>query len=328
MPAEASRRALLRAALAIATLRRSGAAAAAGSTSNPIKFVCAYPAGGMTDVIARVYGQAISPRIGRSIVVENRPGAGGCLAARTVKHAVPDGDTLLFANTSTFATNHLLYREPGYDTNRDFALIACVPVGHLVMAAHSSTSAATLEDFVRFARNRDVNVGSFGPGTLPHILVAQLNEQFGLAMQAVHYRGEAPMWQDLAAGSIHAAIGAYRTGKGAIDSGAARAIAVTLETRLSKLRDVPTFAEQGATAQSFRMQGFIAMAAPAGIAPGTAGRYSRLMVETSNEPRVRAAMDALGIDGNALGQEEFLGLYARDAPVWIELVRQLGLTPE
>jgi tripartite-type tricarboxylate transporter receptor subunit TctC len=294
--------------------------------SQPIRIICGYPAGGLTDIFARAYSEILAKELGQPFVIDNKPGAGGSVAARLLKAAAPDGHSLMFVNTSTLATNHLLYKSVGYDAGHDFSLIAYLPVGHLTMVVHKSTGVETLEEFSRFARAHDVNVGTFGAGTFAHILVAELNRHFGLRMQTVHYRGEAPMWQDLAAGVVHAALGSYRAGVGVLEAKLGRAIAVTRSRRMKKLPDVPTFAEQGAAARAFELEGYVAMLGPAGLPPEIVRRLSDLMVSAGKSPRMQGLIDGFGIDEAARGHEDFRKIFA--APVWINLVQQLGLVPE
>jgi tripartite-type tricarboxylate transporter receptor subunit TctC len=324
-----TRRSLVGSAAAIAaSCVIPGAARAQVWPSKVIKIVCGYPAGGLTDTFARAYGQGLSHGLGQPVVVDNRSGAGGSLAAQYVKASPPDGYTLLFANASTMTTNRLLYSSPGYDAGKDFALISYMPAGQLALAVQSSMAVANLKELADYARQRQVNVGTFGPGTFAHIATAELNKHYGLKMQAIHYRGEAPMWRDLGAGAIHAACGSYSTGRWVLDSGRGRAIAVTLSKRMRKLPDVPTYLEQGVTAKAFQLQGYVCMVAPVGTPQAIVERLSDLMVATGRSGPVQMLLDSLGIEDSAVGHEGFGNIFAEEGPVWVDLVRELGLTPE
>ncbi len=144
-------------------------------------------------------------------------------------------------------------------------------------------------------------------------------------MKAVHYRGEAPMFQDLAAGSIQAACGSYAAGQSLISGGLAVPIAVPTLKRMKKLPDVPTFHEQGAADPAFETVGFIALVGPKGIPDDIVNRLSDLMVEAGKSERVQKVNDTFGIDEAALGRAEFDRIYAKDGPVLIQLVRDLNL---
>jgi len=170
--------------------------------SKPIKIVCAFPAGGLTDAFARAYGDHLSQKLGQPVIVENRAGATGSIAALAVKQSPPDGYTLLVAINATFAQNRVLYKNLAYDPDKDFVLISSMTAGHLPFVAAKATGATNLKEFIEFARKNETNVGTFGAGTFPHILVAELNKQFGLQMKAVHYRGGGPAMADLLSGQV------------------------------------------------------------------------------------------------------------------------------
>jgi len=144
----------------------------------------------------------------------------------------------------------------------------------------------------------------------------------------VHYRGEAPMWQDLAAGVIQAASGSYAAASNVLQSGAGRPIAVPQTKRMQKLPDVATFLEQGVTSKAFQLQGFICLVGPTGLPQETVQRLSDLMVEGGKSERVRNLLDTFGIDDSAVGHEDFKKLVAEEGPIWISLVQGLGLTPQ
>ena len=213
--------------------------------SKPIRIVCAYPAGGFVDSCARVYGEYLSQKLGQPVIVENRTGASGSIGAAAVKQSPPDGYTLLVAITATLAQSRVLFKSLPYDPDRDFALISSMSAGHLLLVAGKATNVTNLKELVDYARKNDTNVGTWGPGSYAHIVVAELNKQYGLQMKAVHYRGESPMWQDFTAGVLQAAMGSYANAVNALEFGAGKAIAVQTTTRSRKFPDVPTFIEQG-----------------------------------------------------------------------------------
>jgi tripartite-type tricarboxylate transporter receptor subunit TctC len=162
-----------------------------------IKIISAFPAGGQTDVFARTYGAYVAKQVGYPVVVDNRTGAGGALAAVEVKRGAPDGHTLLFANTTTIMNNRATLKNPGYDAVKDFVMVSMMPTGSLPFVASSKTGAKNLKEFVDYARRTEnVSIGTYAAGSYAHIAIAELNRQYGLNIVAVHYRGEAPMWTD------------------------------------------------------------------------------------------------------------------------------------
>jgi tripartite-type tricarboxylate transporter receptor subunit TctC len=296
--------------------------------SRPIKIVCAYPAGGLADTLARVYGEYLSQKLGQPVIVENKAGASGSIAAAAVKQSPPDGYTLLLAITATLVQSRVLFKTLPYDADRDFALISSMSAGYLPLVAYKATNATNLKEFVEYARRNVTNVGTFGAGSYPHIVVAELNKQYGLQMKAVHYRGEAPMWQDLAAGVLQAAMGSYANAVNALESGVGRAIAVQTRTRSRKLPDVPTFFEQGAESELFAMTGYVFLAGPIGMPQDIVERVSGLMVEAGKTDKIQKLLDAYGIDESAQGHIAFRRLYDSETPPLVAAVKALGLTPE
>jgi tripartite-type tricarboxylate transporter receptor subunit TctC len=295
--------------------------------SKPIKIVCAYPAGGFTDSLARIYGEYLSQKLGQPVIVENKAGASGSLGAAAVKQSPPDGYTLLVAITATLAQSRVLVKSLPYDADKDFVLISCLPVGPLPLVVAKATNVTNLKGLVEYARKNETNVGTWGPGTYPHIVVAELNKQYGLQMKPVHYRGEAPMWQDFAAGVLQAAMGTYANAVNALESGAGSAIAVQTK-RSGKLPDVPTFIEQGLDSKIFALTGYAFLAGPIDMPPEIVERLSDLIVEASKTDRIRKWLDSYGIDEPSLGHVAFKRMYDDETPVWVNAVRTLGLAPE
>jgi tripartite-type tricarboxylate transporter receptor subunit TctC len=296
--------------------------------SRPIKIICGYPAGGLTDSLARVYGEYLSQKLGQPVIVENKAGASGSIGAAAVKQSPPDGYTLLVAITATLAQSRVLFKNLPYDADKDFAHISSMSAGHLPFVAAKATNATNLKEFVEYARKNATNVGTFGPGTYPHIVVAALNKQYGLQMKAVHYRGEAPMWQDFAAGVLQAAMASYVNAINALESGAGKAIAVQTATRSRKLPDVPTFIEQGVDSKIFALAGYAFLAGPVDMPREIVERLSDLMVEAGKTDRIRKLLDSYGIDEPAQGHIAFKRMYDDETPFLVDAVRALGLAPE
>jgi tripartite-type tricarboxylate transporter receptor subunit TctC len=329
MSAKLTRRAFVETGIAAsASLPFAASGWAQAWPAKPLKIVCGYPAGGLTDLFARAYGDYLSQKLGQPVVVENRPGAGGTIAAQAVKTSPADGYTLMFTISTTMIMNRVLYKSLPYDADKDFVLISSMSAGHLPFVVHKSTGATNLAEFAEFARKNKVNVGTYAAGSYAHIAVAELNKHFGLQMEAVHYRGEAPMWQDFAAGVIQAASGSFAAASNVLQSGAGRAVAVPQTRRMRKLPEVPTFLEQGVTSKAFQLKGFICLVGPAGMPREVVERLSALMVEGGQSERVQKLLDTFGIDESAAGHEDFKKLYVEEGPIWIGLVKDLGLTPE
>jgi len=329
MQTRPSRRRVLVHAGAVATLPLFALSVRAQAwPSKPIRVVVGYPAGGQTDIFARIYGEHVQQQTGQQWVVENKSGAGGSIAAGEVKRAVPDGHTLMFTISTTMIMNRVLYKSIPYDTERDFALVSIMPSGGLPLVAATRTGATNLKEFIEHARRNDkTSIGTYAAGSFAHIAVAELNKQYGLRIEPVHYRGEAPMWTDLGAGSIDGAIGSMNAASNILQAGKGKAVALSRK-RSPKLPGVGTFEEQGAVSRAFSLTGFQCCAAPAGTPKAVLDRLSELLVAAGKGDKVQAMMAQFGLDEPAMTMEASQKLYDAEAPVWLDLVRGLGLTPE
>ena len=296
--------------------------------NKPIKIVVTYPAGGLTDSFARAYGEYISQKVGQPVVVENKAGAGGIIGAEQVSKAAPDGYTFMFTISTTMIMNKVLYKKLPYDPDKDFIPVAFFDAGHLPTIVHKDVPAKNLKEFVEYARKNKVSLGTYAAGSYSHVAVAELNRVFGLNIEAVHYRGEAPMWQDVAAGAIQGGSGSYAAAAGVLQSGNGRAIAVPQKTRMKKLPDVATFLEQGVDAKAYQIRGWIGMFAPAGTPMEIVDLMSKLCVEGGKTERVQKILDNFGIDESAQDRHFFAKIIAEEGPIWIDLVKGLGVTPQ
>ena len=295
--------------------------------SKPIRIIVGYPPGGLTDIFARAYGEHLSNRLGQQVVVENRTGAGGSLAAQAVKNSPPDGYTLMFTISTTMIMNKVLYKSLPYDPDKDFVLISSMSAGHLPLIVNKKLGITNLKEFVEYARTNRVSLGTYAAGSYSHIAVAELNRIFGLKMEAVHYRGEAPMWQDVAAGVIAGGSGSVAAATSVLQSGIGLPIAVPQTKRMRILPNVATFQEQGVPDKAFQLKGFICIVGPAGMPPELVQRLSDLMVEGGKTEKVQKILATFGIDEAAVSHQEFRKLVDEEAPIWLALVRSLGLTP-
>lgn len=312
----------------MAVLSMPSPALAQAWPSKPIRFVATFPPGGIIDVFARHYAEAISPKLGQTIAVDFKSGASGAIGAVEVKQSAPDGYTLMWTISTTMIMNKVTMKSLPYDPDNDFVPVAYLGAGQLPMLVPTSVPATNIKEFVQFARNNKVSMGTYGIGSYGHIAVEELNKAFDLKMEAVHYRGEVAMWQDLAAGTIHAASGSYLSASRLLQAGTARAIAVPTSARMKKLPDVPTFVEQGVTSKAFQILGWIGMFAPAGVPQPIVDRLSDLMVEAGKTEKIQTMLATFGIDRAAEDQHFLRKIIADEGPIWIELVKGLGLTPQ
>ena len=148
--------------------------------------------------------------MGQTVVIENKAGASGSIGAAEVARAAPDGHTILCSISTTYVMNRVMMKNPGYDMDKDLTLVSVIPGAGLLLIANPASGVKTLDDFVAFARKKgQVNFGTYSAGSAPHMTINELNKQYGLKIEPIHYRGEAPMWTGLMDGTLDAAMGSY-----------------------------------------------------------------------------------------------------------------------
>src|SRR6187401_3030124 len=224
--------------------------------SRNIRMVCSYPAGGQTDLLARAFGDFISRQVGKVVIIENKAGAAGSLGAADVARAAGDGHTILCSISATYVMNRFMMKNPGYDMDRDLTLVSVIPGAGLLLCASPASGVKTLDDFVAFARKKgQVNFGTYSAGSSPHMTINELNRQYGLKIEPIHYRGEAPMWTGLAEGTLDVAMGSYTAAQSVLQNGRGVAFAVHSK-RIDAIPNVRTLPEQGATSKFFTISGF------------------------------------------------------------------------
>src|SRR5260370_774294 len=194
------------------------------SPATPIRSGSRYPPGGLTDMLARAYGEYISQKRGQPAIVENKAGAAGAIAAEQVKSAPADGYTLMWTNSTTMIQNKLLFKKLPYDPDKDFVLISWMNTGHLPTILNKDVPAKNLAEFTDYARGHKVSMATYGAGSYAHVVVEALNRHFGLKMEAVHYRGEALMWQDVASGAVQGGSGSYAPASSVLQTGSRRPV--------------------------------------------------------------------------------------------------------
>ena len=319
-------------------LRLGAAASAAAALPAPaiaqawpnktIRIICTYPAGGLTDIFSRAYGEYVAQKTGQPVVVENKAGAAGAIGAEMVKAAPADGYTLMFTNSTTMVQNKVLFKKLPYDPDKDFALVAWFNTGHLPTIVNKDVPAGNIAEFAAWARDRKVSLATYGAGSYAHVVAETLNRHYGLKMEAVHYRGEALMWQDVASGAVQGASGSYASASAVLQSGAGRPIAVPTMERMRKLPDVPTYYEQGLAEKAFQVRGWVGCAAPAGTPEEVVQKLSNLMVEAGKTERIQKIIDTFGIDEAARDRAYFKKVLDEEGPIWLDVIKSLNIEPQ
>ena len=313
-------------------LAASGLAASAAAQgtfpSKQIRIVVPYPAGGQTDGIARSFGDFLSRRLGQTVVVDNKGGAGGTIGVAEVKRAAPDGYTILCTISSSLIQNRITVKDLPYDPEKDFTYLAMTTsIGGPVVAA-AKTGAKNLKQFIDYARNKGdkLNWGAYGPGSTPHVLIETMAKQYGLKVEVVQYRGEAAMFADVTAQQLDGASGSPAAAAPVIASGKGNVIAI-IGDRLSSYPDVATMTEQGAVGSSYETRAFAAFAVPSATPRDIVKKLADTLYEARNDEKVKQLMANYLIAG-PLNFEETNARFRRDTDVMLAVLKEIGLKPE
>ena len=283
---------LSRRSLALATLAAPALVAPALAQGRPVTVVVAYPAGGDTDALARIFAERLSPRIGRNVVIENRSGASGGVGSIHVARATPDGDTLLFAPSTFPIVPHVL-RAANYQPVTDFTPIIMTGTSPLLLVASAQSGLRTLADVRAAAQaGRLANYGSPGSGSPMHLFAEMFNHATGMRLQEVAYRGVAPVINDLLAGVLQ--LGWVTPGAvfQHLRANTMVPVAVTERARSPILPAVPTFVESGFDIDISAWWGFFG---PAGLPAPLVATLNRHLNEIIRLPEVEARTSALGV---------------------------------
>ena len=314
------RRGAVSAATVAAIFALSGAAHAQTADGYPdrsIKVVVPAAAGGVTDTPARIVTNRMRDTLGQAFVVENQGGAGGILGSENVKRAPPDGYTLLYVNAATHGLLPALKKSLSYDAQKDFVPIVMVVRAPLAVVVRSESPFTTLADLVKQAGNqaKPLNYGSPGPGNTSHLIGLMLAQVSKTPMQAVHYRGEAPMIQDLISGQVDfAASNIIRTH---VEAGTLRVLATTGEKRWFAFPDAPTLKELGYPVEYYAWSGFVA---PAGTPQTVVDRINKSANTALADQDVIKALTANGFEIVGGAPE----IFAKAMRSYIDHVSEIG----
>jgi tripartite-type tricarboxylate transporter receptor subunit TctC len=321
------RRTLLAGGLSAASLLLPAHLRAQGTwPTKPVRIVVGYPPGGLTDALARAYGDHIAGRIGQSVVIENRAGAAGMLAGAEVAKSAPDGHTLWFTLTGTINQNRVLFKKMPYDPDKDFVHVSGFDSGPLPMAVPLASPVKSFRDLLELGRKQRITLGNYAPGSYPHMLAQHMASRMGVQVDAVPYKGEGPMWVDVISGQVTAAVGSVLGTMPHVQGNRLRPIAVSGPTRSPLMPDVPTFVEQGFNDPVFTIQGWLGLFAPAGTPRDIVQRLSDLVQEGASSPRIQQLARTFGMTDKPWTAQEFERFDRSVGPKWNELARALNIT--
>jgi len=294
--------------------------------SKPVRMVVGFPPGGGTDVVARILQPRLTELLGQTIVIDNRPGATGTVAAGQVAKAAPDGYTIMMGHVSVNAIAPSLFANLPYDVNRDFAPIAlAASVPHLVVV-HPSLPVTTLKELVAYlkAQPGKLTYPSAGNGSMPHLAGEVFQAMAGVKMVHVPYKGSGQSMQDLLGGQHLVAFDTMPASAPHVRSGKLRAVAVSTAQRVPSFPEVPTAEEAGVP--GYVVTTWYGLFAPAGTPTPIVGRLHAEMVKAMQTPDVRARLEGIGADGSvSRSPEEFAALVRADTARYAKIVKEIGI---
>jgi len=293
-----------------------------------IKILVGFAAGGGTDVAARIVAQKLTETIGQPVVVENRPGASGMIAAETVAKSGADGYTLMMGTQTTLAVAPALYRKFSIDATRDFVGVAKAGISPLVLVVHPSVPARSVIDLIALAKASPgtINFGSGGLGTTPHMAGELFSIQAGVKMVHVAYRGEAPAINDLLGGQLHLIFANLSAVIGNVKAGSLRALASTRLKRSTLLPELPTLDEAGVT--GFDMDSWAAIFAPAGTPPDTITLLNAALRKIIDSPEVKTTLGNVGFEAFSSSSAELETFVKDQLDKWGKMIKDAGIQPE
>jgi tripartite-type tricarboxylate transporter receptor subunit TctC len=321
------RRAFCKAGMACTAALAPGAWAQ-GSPRYPTKtvtFVVPAPAGGPSDIMARLVAERLGPAIGQTVIVDNKAGAAQTLGTGFVARAEPDGHTLLFTTSTPIVIAPFTHKNLPYDVRRDLTVVSHAGSTPLVMYVHPSLGVSTLKEFVALAKSRpgEITYGSYGNGSSAHLLSEFLSRQAGIQLVHVPYKGVAPQVQDLVAGQINMAVADIGVPAPFMKSGKLKALAATGSTRSPQLPDVPTFAEQGFSGIE-PFSPWWGLFAPAATPKPVVDKLSAEVARIVRLPELKERLASLGVEPTGTTAERGKQMLNAELAQWQKIVGSLS----
>jgi tripartite-type tricarboxylate transporter receptor subunit TctC len=306
----------------------AGAAAAQSFPSKPIRMVVTFPTGGAPDILARTISEKLDPSWGQTMIVDNKPGAGGNIGAEFVARAPNDGHTLVMGTVGTHSINGSLYAKMPYDMVRDFAPVTLIASTPNLLVVNNDVPAKNLQELIALARSKpgQLTFGSPGIGTSVHVSGELFNSLAGVRTQHIPYKGRQFAIPDLLGGQITMMFDNMPSALPVVREGKLRAIGVTSAKRSASAPEIPTIAEQGLP--GFEATSWFAVFAPAGTPKPIVDRLHAEIVRIFNLPDVQAKMRTLGLDPILGGPEELARTQQAEIVKWAKVIKDSGAKAE
>ncbi len=314
----------LRFCICIALLTTSGAVCAQTYPSKPIRVIVPFAPGGANDITIRTLNVRLPALLGQSLIIDNRPGAGGNIGAEITAKSPPDGYTLLIANNSLIM-NASLYRKLPYDPFRDFVPISMTATSPNMVVSHPALPARNVKELVALAKSKpgEISYASPGAGTSSHLAGALFGSRTGTVIQHVPYKGAGPLMVDQIGGHVMLSFTAPIVSKPHIDSGKLRALAVTSEKRWAAMPNLPSVAESGYP--GFDVYVWVAFFAPSGTPRPIVDRIAGDTAKALESREVKERFAAASIETGASTPESLAAFLRKDFELWDKVIKSQGI---
>src|SRR6266849_4123714 len=321
------RRFLHLAAAIIGTLAAPATASAQAYPTRPIQVIVPFAGGSASDVVMRILLERMAKSIGQPFIVDNRPGAGGNIGTNAGTKAAPDGYTLVMGSIGPMAAKSKLYRELGYDPEKDLDPISLFAHFPILIVVSSKLPVKSVAEFVTYAKARpkQLNYGSVGIGSSQHLAGVYFEQVVGIELTHVPYRNIAQYVPDLIAGAVPVGFQWLPNVNAPLQSGDAKALAVTVSKRMTALPDVPTVAEAGV--MNYEASGWLGLLAPHGTPKPIIAKLNQELVAAVNDPVVRNKIIEQGAEGVSTTPEGLGKFVAAESLKWRDIIRKAGIPP-
>ncbi|HYY39367.1 MAG TPA: tripartite tricarboxylate transporter substrate binding protein [Xanthobacteraceae bacterium] len=315
------------AAAAFGILAAPVTASAQAYPTRPIQVIVPFAGGSASDVVMRILLDRMAKSIGQPFIVDNRPGAGGNIGTSAATKATPDGYTLVMGSTGPMAANRTLYRDLGYDPDKDLEPISLFAYFPILVVVSSKLPVKSLDEFVAYAKTRpkQLNYGSVGIGSSQHLSGVYFDQVTGLELTHVPYRNIGQYVPDLIAGTVPVGFQWLPNVSAPLQSGDARALAVAASKRMTALPDVPTAAEAGI--KNYESSGWLALLAPHGTPKPIIAKLNEELVAAVKDPQVAHKIVEQGAEGTSTTPEGLGKFITSEAAKWREIIVKAGIPP-
>jgi tripartite-type tricarboxylate transporter receptor subunit TctC len=289
-----------------------------------VHVIVTFPPGGSSDIVARLIAVPLQAELGQSVIVDNRPGAGGTIGALEAVRAAPDGYTLLLSNSAPISISPAMQDQPRYDPVKGFSHVSYIGSVANVFVVHPSVPAKSFAELLAWikAQPNPVVYGSGGIGSIGHLVGETLKKDVGLRMEHIGYKGSSPMHNDLLGGTIKLAIDTLPQNVPFMKDGRLRAIAVTSPVRAPMAPDVPSVLELGQ--KKLVAENFLGVSGPAGLPRAVVERLHGAMKKSLGNPAVAQRLAELGVQGRDMSPAQFTAFVANQVKEWVQPVKDSG----